>query len=98
MSKDDTEVEKTDDTEEPEAETAKSKSSFDLIHSAKLGFFVLLLFILLMSDVFIERVMAKVGVGLVDGRIPTTRGIAIQGLLLVIGLIIFDFLITKETI
>jgi hypothetical protein len=49
-----------------------------------------------MSDVFIERVLAGSGIGLVEGRNPTKKGIVVQGVLLSLGLIALDFLISKE--
>lgn len=72
------------------------KESFKLGHTAKLAGFTFLTFILLSSDVFISRVMGRSGADLVTGQYPTKKGIAIQGMLLAMGVIIFEFLICKE--
>lgn len=69
---------------------------FKLGHTAKLAGFTFLTFILLSSDVFISRVMGRSGVGLVSGQYPTKKGIMVQGLLLALGVIVFEFLICKE--
>ncbi len=79
-------------------EPTRTRRSFDFTRAGKLAIFVVLLFFLLMSDVFIERVMGRINPGLIDGRIPTRRGIMVQGVLLAIGFIVFDFLITKEVL
>lgn len=89
----DTDVE---DNEDFESEDEQPKVSFKLGHTAKLAGFTFLTFILLSSDVFISRVMGRSGVDLVDGQYPTKKGIAIQGLLLAIAIIVFEFLICKE--
>lgn len=67
-------------------------------HSCKLGLMTFVIFVLIMSDVFVERVMGKAKLGLIDGRTPTKKGICAQGLIIVIALIILDFLISHEKI
>ena len=71
---------------------------FDMWHSLKLGMYVFVIYIILMSDVFVDRVMAKASLGLVEGRSPTAYGTAVQGVVLVIGMIIVDFLGSKEVL
>lgn len=71
---------------------------YDLSRSCKLSFVVFIVFILAMSDVFVERVMAKTKLDLVSGRAPTKKGICAQGLLIVLAIIVLDFLICKEKI
>jgi hypothetical protein len=75
-----------------------SSSGRDIIHSVKLGLISFVFYILIMSDVFVERVMSKTTFGLVEGRSPTKKGICAQGVLLIIGVIIIDLLIMKEKI
>lgn len=84
------------DAEGYESEDAESKVEFRLGHTAKLAGFTFLIFILLSSDVFISRVMGRSGVDLVAGQYPTKKGIIVQGLLLAIAVIVFEFLICKE--
>ena len=72
--------------------------SGNVIHSVKMGFLSFVLYILIMSDVFIERVMSKVSPQLVEGRVPTRKGICMQGVLLIIGIIIIDLLIAGEKV
>jgi hypothetical protein len=72
--------------------------SGNVIHSIKMGFLSFVLYILIMSDVFIERVMSKVSPQLVEGRVPTRKGICMQGILLIIGIIIIDLLIAGEKV
>lgn len=87
-----------DEADEEATPPTKPVSTFDFMHSAKLAIFMFLVYLVVMSDVFIERVMSPVGADLVVGRIPTRKGMVIQGLLLATGLIVMDFLIGKEVI
>lgn len=84
------------DDETDDATTKTQTKSFALGKSAKLAGFSFLAFILLMSDVFVLRIMDRAGLGLVSGRCPSVKGIIVQGILLVIAMIVFDFLISKE--
>lgn len=85
-----------DDDNDGDQSDAEPKESFKLGHTAKLAGFTFLTFILLSSDVFISRVMGRSGADLVAGQYPTKKGIAVQGLLLAMGVIVFEFLICKE--
>ena len=58
----------------------------------KIALFIFFLFIILSSDIFIDKMLSKV-TGAVDGRCPTGKGTIIQGLLLVLCYIIFDMLV-----
>jgi hypothetical protein len=84
------------DDEGYESEDAEPKVEFRLGHTTKLAGFIFLMFILLSSDVFISRVMGRSGVDLVAGQYPTKKGIMVQGLLLSMAVIVFEFLICKE--
>lgn len=85
-----------DDEDEDDTMTGNSLQPFNLGRSAKHGGFAFLAFILLMSDVFVLRVMGRANMDLVSGRCPTKKGIVVCGLLLALSVIVFDFLITKE--
>jgi hypothetical protein len=85
-----------DDDAEDDRRDARASKGFDFVSSGKLAFYAFLVFVVLMSDVFIERVLAGSGIGLVEGRNPTKKGIVVQGVLLSLGLIALDFLISKE--
>lgn len=105
INRDDSSDESEDDEDKPKSTKKKSskaplanKRGFSMSHSCKLGLWLFVMFALVMSDVFIERVMSKTKLGLVNGRLPTTKGLCAQGLILVIALIIFDFLISHEKI
>jgi hypothetical protein len=92
---DDSDSDDADDESDDSAEHTQPKS-FALGKSVKLAGLTFLAFILLMSDVFVLRVMDRAGVGLVSGRCPSVKGIVVQGILLVLAMILFDFLIAKE--
>ena len=74
------------------------KVPFNLGYSCKHGALTFVLFILLMSDVFIERVMGKTKMNLVEGRTPTKKGICVIGLCLVMGMILLGALLSFEKI
>jgi hypothetical protein len=85
-----------DDDEDDEDDEPKILKPFSLGRSAKLAGFTFLAFILLMSDVFVLRIMDRANMDLVSGRCPTKKGLIAQGVLLAFAMIVFDFLITKE--
>jgi hypothetical protein len=93
---DDDDSDSDSDDDETSGMDAHKLQPFKLGRSAKLAGFTFLAFILLMSDVFVLRVMDRANVGLVSGRCPTKKGLVAQGVLLAFAMIIFDFLITKE--
>jgi hypothetical protein len=70
--------------------------SFDLGSSMKLAGFSFIAFILLMSDVFVLRVLDRQGMDLVSGRCPTKKGLVCIGVLLALSMVVLDFLIVKE--
>lgn len=94
----DSDDENTVDTKQKKVRHNKTKHVYDFGKSCKLGCFMFIVFILIMSDVFIERVMSKSKMDLVSGRTPTKKGICVQGILIVIAIILLDFLICKEKI
>lgn len=97
---DDSDADIDEDDVESEADENDTKSSpktpFKLGHTTKLAGFTFLTFILLSSDVFISRVMGRSSADLVLGQYPTKKGIVVQGLLLSMAVIVFEFLICKE--
>ncbi len=63
----------------------------------KISVLLFLLFILLSSDVFIDRVLSSVST-YVEGRHCTTKGMIAQGVLLSIGYIIIHTLVSYDYI
>jgi hypothetical protein len=55
----------------------------------KLFGLIFILFLILMTDVFINRVLSQFN-GAVDGRQPTSYGILLLGLFLMIGCVVLD--------
>lgn len=58
---------------------------------------MLLMFIILSSDVFINRILARFG-GAVNAKCPTSWGTSLQGLFLVLAMMIIDALIRQQVI
>lgn len=58
---------------------------------------LLLMFIMVSSDVFINRALAKFK-GAVDYKCPTSWGVCLQGMFLVMVMIIIDALIRQKVI
>lgn len=94
----DSDNESDDDTVDPESDDLDETQSkaFDLGKSMKLAGFTFVTFILLMSDVFVLRVMDRQNYNLVSGRCPTKKGLGCIGLLLAMSMVVLDFLIVKE--
>jgi hypothetical protein len=80
----------------PDDMTSVIVDAFSSIQYKLVGL-VFVLFIFLSSDTFIERLLSKFE-GAVDYKYPTSYGTIIQGLLLCLGLIIFDALIKQKII
>lgn len=72
---------------------------FDLLSNIqyKLLGLMLLVFLIISSDVFINRALAKFS-GAVDYKYPTTWGTTLQGLFLVIACIFIDAAIRQKII
>lgn len=87
-----------DDSDTSSSKGFKKPMSYDFTKSCKLGILIFVLFLLVMSDVFVERVMSKSSIGLVNGRTPTKKGMCAQGIVIVIAFICLDFLVSKEKI
>lgn len=59
----------------------------------KTAIFLLILFILLHSDVFVDRILASSDNSYVEGREVTTKGMMAQGILLSLGYILIYVLL-----
>lgn len=64
----------------------------------KLLVFLYILFLLVVSDVFVFSVISQFGEKTVSGRTPTTWGVMIQGVFLVIFYIIAIYLVEKKVL
>lgn len=70
--------------------------SFDLKFITKLSGFAFILFVMLNTDVFIERVLGRMHTSLVDGRSPTMSGVFVQGLIFSVTLIGIAYAVAME--
>jgi hypothetical protein len=59
----------------------------------KLLFILFLLYIFVNCDMFIDKILGKVDGAVADGRMPTTKGTVIAGLILVLLFVIADVLV-----
>lgn len=87
------------ETEDTETDSDKKyeKSAFiSLITSPnyKMAIIIFILFIFLMSNMFIEMVLAKISSSLVEGNNPTSKGIIILGSMLAILYLLLEMLNT----
>ena len=97
MSKDDNK--QSDDSEElventDEPDDVTSILSGLGIHTFKTSVFLFILFILISSDVFIDRVLSSSDNKYAEGRNCTARGTVVQGVILSLGYILIHTLIT----
>ena len=60
----------------------------------KIAMFLFILFILISSDVFIDRVLSSPDNSYAEGRYCTAKGTVVQGILLSLGFIIIHTLVT----
>ena len=74
-----------------------SEHNSELSIKIKNSILLLLLFILLSTDVFIDQILAKFD-GAVDGNSTTTTGVIIQAIFLVIGYILIETITTSSII
>lgn len=63
----------------------------------KLFIFVFLLFVLISSDIFIDKILGKFN-NAVDHRVATSKGVFIQGLFCAVFVILIDALVRNELI
>lgn len=67
-------------------------------HTLKTALFLFILFILISSDVFIDRILSSSNNTYAEGRQCTSKGTVVQGVLLSIGFIIIHMLVTNNYI
>lgn len=66
--------------------------------TVKKSIFLFIIFILISSDVFIDRVLTTRDNRYVEGRMCTLNGVLVQGIILVIGYILIDVLVNMDHI
>lgn len=66
------------------------------VHTVKSTIILFLLFLFVMSDMFVHNVISKINEKYVDGRHPTLKGIYIQGMLLVLMFVILQYLVEHD--
>ena len=71
---------------------------YEFWKSAKVAFVLAIIFIFMMTDVFVERVLERLGSNFVSDRRATTSGVVAQALILTMSAIIIDYLISTEKI
>jgi hypothetical protein len=81
---------------EAEKNTVHHPHPFSFGHSCKMGMIVSVMFVIIMSDVFIERVLGRISSDLVNDRNASTRGMGAQLVVLVMAMIVMDYLISRE--
>lgn len=81
-------------TKKPHRDDEKNSEISIKIKNAILLFIV---FILLSTDVFIDQVLARFD-GAVDGMTPTSTGVLVQAIFLIIGYILIEALTTTSII
>jgi hypothetical protein len=64
----------------------------------KTSIFLFILFILISSDVFIDRILSSPDNSYAEGRCCTTKGIVVQGILLSLGFILIHILVSCDCI
>lgn len=72
--------------------------SFSLAQSVKLAIASSILFLFMMTDVFLEQVLEPINATLVYNRSLTRKGIVSIAILLAMGIIVLDFLIGMDKI
>jgi hypothetical protein len=68
------------------------------VGTIKTAVFLFILFILISSDVFIDRILSSTDNSYAEGRQCTTKGTVVQGILLSLGFIIIHTLVSYEYI
>lgn len=62
----------------------------------KLSFFIFILFIFISSDVFVDRILSNKNNTYVEGRVLTSNGVVVQGLILSFCYIIITLLVEND--
>ncbi len=88
-----------DDSDDDDNTTSNmNESKYNFWKSAKVAFILSIIFIFMMTDVFVERVLERMNGSFVSDRRPTMSGIVAQALILTMSAIVLDYLITTEKI
>lgn len=66
------------------------------IQKLKLSFFIFILFIFISSDVFVDRILSNKKNTYVEGRVLTSKGVMVQGLILSVCYIIITLLVEND--
>jgi hypothetical protein len=61
----------------------------------KIASFIFILFILVCSDVFVEKILSSSTNTLAKGRYPTTQGTLVQGVIVSLGYVVLHALVTS---
>lgn len=67
-------------------------------NTLKKSLLIFIIFIVVHSDMFIDRVMSKYSRDLTSGRQCTDKGTMVQGLIVAIGFILINFLVESDYI
>lgn len=87
------------DSESDDEPVQISKSTrYDLKKSIKMSIILAMLFLFLMTDVFVERVLEKMNPSFVNDRKATTSGIVAQAIILTIAVVLVDYVVSSELI
>ena len=88
------------DSESDDDEPVKILKSegFDLKKSIKTSIILTMVFLFLMTDVFVERVLEKMNPSFVNDRKATTPGIVAQAIMLTIAVVLVDYIVSSELI
>lgn len=73
-------------------------TEFNLQKSIKMSMLLSMFFLLLMTDVFVERVLEKMNPSFVNDRKATTPGIVAQAVMLTIAVVLVDYVVSSELI
>jgi hypothetical protein len=90
---DDNDFEDLVDTESPDDITSVIANS-GIGRSIKIAAFIFLLFVFVCSDVFIDRLLSTKDNTFAEGRHPTSNGTAVQGVIVALGYIVINLLVT----
>lgn len=72
--------------------------NFSLSKSIKLSILSAVLLLIMMTDVFVERVLEPMNPTFVYNRGPTRKGLVVISMMLAMGMIVLDFLIRIDKI
>jgi hypothetical protein len=83
-----------DDDEEGDAVCDAPRPPVLSVDTVKITGFIFLLFVLLCTDVFVQRVLPSFGPTFVNGAYPSASGVLVQAALLSMGYVGFNVLVS----